>query len=178
MADERWDHPDCPLDELCNAIVERHHTYIHGAIPLIGGWLSALVEREAGDRPALAGVRAAFTDLADQVRGHLAKEENILFPALAALAQADRDGASRPPLPFPTVLHPIRLMETEHARLEQGMTRVRAAANGFAPPEGASEPWRRCYRELARFDEELRAHLNAENHVLFPRALELERRLA
>lgn len=177
MVNVGWDHPDAPLDELCDAIVERHHTYFHGAIPRIRGWLSALASHEAQPVPALAETRAAFNDLADQLLGHLAKEETILFPALAALAQAEREGAPRPPLPFPTVLHPIRLMESEHTRLELGLERLCAAANGFAVPPEGSDAWRRCYSELARVDREVRAHLLAENDMLFPRALELERRL-
>ena len=177
MVDEGWDRQDRPLDELCDAIVERHHTYLHGVIPLIRGWLGTLVVRESQAAPALADVQAAFTNLADQVLGHLAKEEAILFPALAAMAQAHREGGMRPPLPFPTVLYPIRLMEAEHARLEQGLARIRETTNEFEVPTEGSEVWHRCYRELARFDQEVHAHLRAENDVLFPRALELEQRL-
>lgn len=178
MVDAGWDRPDQPLDALCDAIVERHHTYLHGAVPLIRGWLGTLMARESQAAPALARVQAAFASLTDQVLGHLAKEEAILFPALAAMAQAHREGAMRPPLPFPTVLYPIRLMEAEHARLEEGLARVREAANGFAVPPSASETWHRCYRELARFEQAVHAHLRAENDVLFPRALELEQRLS
>ncbi|MEP7118679.1 MAG: hemerythrin domain-containing protein [Acidobacteriota bacterium] len=176
MVNAGWDRQDAPLDELCDAIIERHHTYLHGAVPLVRGWLGALASREAQDAPSLAEARAAFSDLANQLLGHLAKEEAILFPALAALAQADRDGAPRPPLPFPTLLHPIRLMESEHRRLELGLDRLRAAANGFEVPPGGSEAWRRCYAELARVDREVRAHVVAENDLLFPRALALEHR--
>ncbi|HUU34469.1 MAG TPA: hemerythrin domain-containing protein [Vicinamibacterales bacterium] len=177
MVNPGWDRPDAPLDELCDAIIERHHTYLHGVIPLLRGWLGTLAAREPQLLPALAETRAAFGELADQLVGHLAKEETILFPALVALAQAAREGASRPPLPFPTVLHPIRMMESEHARLEQGLERLRAVAGDFALPADASDAARRCYVELGRLDREVRAHLLAENDVLFPRALELERRL-
>ena len=177
MVNPGWDRPDAPLDELCDAIVERHHTYLHGAIPLVRGWLGALGAREPLEVPALAETRAAFGELADQLLGHLAKEETILFPALAALAQAEREGASRPPLPFPTVLHPIRLMESEHAHLEHGLERLRAATKDFDVPPDGSDAWRRRYAELARVDREVRAHMLAENDLLFPRALELERRL-
>jgi regulator of cell morphogenesis and NO signaling len=177
MVDAGSDHPDQPLDELCDAIVERHHTYLHGVVPLIRGWLATLAARESDHVPALTETRAAFTELTDQVLTHLAKEETILFPAIAAMAHAHREGAACPPLPFPTVLHPIRLMESEHARLEQGLGRIRALTNGFEVPAAASDSWRRCYRELERLEGALLAHLRAENDVLFPRALELERRL-
>lgn len=164
-----------PLDELCGHILERHHAYAHGALPVIRSWLSSLPTPEAA-LPLMVDVRAAFQDLADQLTAHLAKEETILFPALAAMAQAYRDGGSRPSLPFPTVAHPIRLMESEHARIESAIARLRAMTGGFSVPDEASESWKRAFRELARLDEELKVHLHVENDTLFPRALDMERR--
>ncbi len=164
-----------PLDELCDLVLERHHAYVHGAIPMIRAALAQLAERDGP--PWLPEVRAAFSDLADQLTSHLLKEEAILFPAMAALAQADREGKNRPPLPFPTVLHPIRMMESEHARIAGLLEQIRLATSGFIVPDGAPESWHRAVRALARFDEAMQAHLHAENDVLFPRALELERHL-
>jgi regulator of cell morphogenesis and NO signaling len=166
-----------PLDDLCDVILQRHHAFAHSAVPMIRGWLATLAERQPAASPHLADVRDAFSDLAEVLLGHLAKEENILFPAIAAMAEAERSGRARPPLPFPTVLHPIRMMESEHARIEAAMGRLKALTNGFVPPEGASEAWCRVLAELAKLDEGLRAHLHAENDELFPRALDLERRL-
>jgi regulator of cell morphogenesis and NO signaling len=175
--DEGRDLLDLPLDALCDAVLERYHTYLHGAIPRIRGWLGTLADRELAAVPDLAEARAAFADLSEQTLLHLAKEEAILFPALAALAHADCEGGPRPQLPFPTVLHPIRLMETEHARLAASLMRMREVTANFRVPPDGSEAWRRCYRELERLDQTLSEHLQVENDVLFPRALDLERRL-
>jgi regulator of cell morphogenesis and NO signaling len=165
-----------PLDELCGFILERHHAYAHGAIPVIRGWLATLAPAEAST-PLATEVRAAFLALAEMLASHLAKEENILFPALAAMAQAERDGSPRPLLPFPAVVHPIRLMESEHARIELAMAKLRDLTHDFTPPDGASEAMQRGFREMARLDAELKEHLHVEGDELFPRALELERRL-
>ena len=162
-----------PLDELCDFIVERYHAYLHRALPLIGAELAALT----GADPSIAETRAAFADLANEVQGHLAKEENLLFPAIEALARADREGGSRPALLFVTVLHPIRLMETEHRRIESAMDRLRDLTHGYAVPADAPDSWRHCLSEMSRLDADRRDHHRTENEVLFPDALELERRL-
>lgn len=172
-SDDSWR----PIDEFCDLIVARHHAYLHRALALIGEELAGLTEPGSAPVQSLAEMRAAFADLAHQLQSHLAKEENLLFPALEALAKADREGGSRPALPFPTVLHPIRLMEAEHARIETAMDRIRQITHAFVAPEGASEGWRHCLRELSRLDADLREHHRTENEVLFPRATELERRL-
>jgi regulator of cell morphogenesis and NO signaling len=165
-----------PIDELCAGIVSRHHAYLHRALPIILGDLGRLADDDCAAGP-LAETRAVVAELVQQLRGHLSKEENLLFPALVALAQADREGRGRPALPFPTILHPIRMMETEHARIETAMARLRALTRGFAPEDDATVAWRHCLTQLAQLDADLREHHRLENEELFPRALELERRL-
>ena len=167
---------DRPIDELCAIIVSRHHAYLHRALPILQEDLSRLADVDCA-AGALAETRTLVADLVQQLKGHLSKEENVLFPALVALAQADREGGNRPALPFPTVLHPIRVMETEHARIETTMARLRALTQGFAPQDDASVAWRQCLTQLAQLDADLREHHRTENEELFPRALELERRL-
>lgn len=165
-----------PIDELCASIVSRHHAYLHRVLPIIQEDLGRLAAADCA-AGALAETRAVVADLVQQLKGHLSKEENLLFPALAALAQAEREGGSRPALPFPTVLHPIRMMETEHARIEAAMARLRALTLGFAPADDATVAWRHCLTQLAQLDADLREHHRIENEELFPRALDLERRL-
>lgn len=174
---DRGDGPGGGLDEMCGLIVARHHAYLRDVLPAIGAVLARLTDADSAPARALADTQAAFADLALQLEGHLAKEEHVLFPALEEMARADREGGHRPALPFPTVLHPIRMMETEHVRIVSAMDRLREITNGFVAAEDASESWRRCLSSCSRLDEDLRAHLRTENEVLFPRAIELERRL-
>ncbi|MEW6323081.1 MAG: DUF542 domain-containing protein [Acidobacteriota bacterium] len=165
------------LDQFSDYIVRRYHGYLKTAVPAIRTWLATLVELRKAEDPFLPEIRETFEDMAATIEAHLAKEEAILFPALAMLAEARRAGEGRPPLPFPTVLHPIRVMESEHERIAHGMTRLRELTHGFTPPPRACQTWRLCYAELARFERELCAHTHLENDLLFPRALELERQL-
>jgi regulator of cell morphogenesis and NO signaling len=164
-----------PLDVLCLDIVERYHASLHRSLPRIRNELSALCGD--GCSAALRELRLAFSDLADQIEGHLAKEEHLLFPALEALAAADRDHGHRPSTPFVTVLHPIRLMEIEHARIEALVERLRDLSLEVAEPESLLPGWQRSLADLAVLDRELREHHRVEHDVLFPLALEIERRL-
>ena len=172
------DRPDAAttsLDVLCEDIVERYHAALHRSLPQIRGELAALCATSGS--AALRNVRIAFDHLADQIEGHLAKEEHLLFPALEALAAADREGRRRPPMAFVALVHPIRMMETEHLRIEASLERVRDAVLEVAEPESLNPRWRRCLASLAQLDRDLGEHHRAEGDVLFPAALELEHRL-
>jgi regulator of cell morphogenesis and NO signaling len=164
-----------PLDDMCDGIVERYHASLHRALPRIRGELDALAG--AGKSPAFEPIRVAFSELADSIQGHLAKEENLLFPAVAALSSADRAGRGRPPLPFATILHPIRVMEAEHVRIENALEQLCELALEVPEPDAAAPAWRQCLSDLSHLDADLREHHQLENEILFPAALDLERRV-
>jgi regulator of cell morphogenesis and NO signaling len=160
---------------LCDAIVDRYHASLQEQLQRIGEELASMSETVAS--PPLEMLRIAFSELADQLTSHIAKEEHLLFPAIAALSTAVRAGVHRPPLVFATVLHPIRFMEAEHRRIEMALDRLRELARAVMEPDTLTPQWRQCMADLARLDMELREHHRTENEVLFPRALELERLL-
>ena len=163
------------VDTLCALVVQRDHASLRLALPRIAGLLAELEQSAPSSQPI--SMRAAFADLADQIRANLAKEENLLFPAIEALSLAERLQVRPAPLPFVTLVHPIRVMETDHARIEEAIERLRGMARAAAGSYRRSSLWQRCAVELAALDAELRAHHSTENEVLFPRALELERRV-
>ena len=163
------------IEVVCGAIVDRYHAPLQEALPRIRDAIAALSVTAAS--PELEMLRVAFDEVAELIADHLAKEEHLLFPAFAALSAADRGEGRRPAIAFATVLHPIRLLEAEHGRIEMALDRLRERARAVVDPDASSPAWRRCLADLARLDAELRAHHRVENEVLFPRALELERRL-
>ena len=164
---------DGGIDTLCASIVERYHASLRQALTRIGGLLAQL---EGGSAGQLASVRIAFAEVADQINANLAKEEYLLFPAIELLATAEREQVRPPPLPFVTLLHPIRAMETDHARIEEAIDQLCQAAREVGEPFTLLPAWQRCLIDLAALDADVRAHHSTENEVLFPRALELERR--
>jgi regulator of cell morphogenesis and NO signaling len=162
-----------PLDAVCAEIVERYHASLHQALPEIAKALGHALA--IAPSPELDQFGAAFADLATLIRAHLAKEENLLFPALDALSGAERAGGARPPSPFATLLHPIRVLEAEHLRIEQALDQLQELALTVPEPAARTQAWRRALHDLEHLDRGLRDHHRMENEVLFPRALELER---
>jgi regulator of cell morphogenesis and NO signaling len=163
------------VDTLCAAIVERDHASLRKALPRIAGVLAEIAG--AAPSPQLSSLRAMFDDLADQIRANLAKEENLLYPAIEALSAAERQRVRPAPLPFVTLLHPIRVMETDHVRIEEAVERLRDTMRATNGPCRRLHAWHQCSAQLSALDAELHEHHFIENAVLFPRALELERRV-
>jgi regulator of cell morphogenesis and NO signaling len=166
-----------PLDELIDHIVSRHHGYVRGAIPTIAAHTAKVAAVHGARRPELVQVARVFTEVAEGMRSHMAKEEEILFPYIRLLVEAERSGRRIRPSPFGTIHNPIRMMETEHEHAGDEMRLIRELTDGYAPPELACSTYRVSFAELEEFERDLHRHVHLENNVLFPAAIRLEERL-
>ena len=170
------DVPDAtwPLDELARYIVRRHHTYVRRQMPVIAAYLERLIGAHGARHPELHQIAGHFDELASELRMHMMKEEEILFPYVRALAVSVEQGTEPPSNMFGTVRNPIRMMEAEHQGAGDELAVIRSLSNGYTVPPDGCTTYKVCYQELAAFDADLRQHIHLENNILFPRAVALE----
>jgi regulator of cell morphogenesis and NO signaling len=154
---QRWDARALP--DLIDFILTRYHEPLRSDLP---GLIEAAtrVERVHADKPSCPrGLAALLTHVDAELRQHLAKEEQVLFPAIGS----GRRGAQ--------IHMPIRVMMQEHDDHGRNLQRIRELATGFEPPPEACATWRALYTGLEKLEAELMDHIHLENNVLFPRAL-------
>lgn len=165
---------DWPLDALVHHILVRHHTYVRSALPVLVAHTRKIAEVHGARSPELREVAQRFAAVADEMTQHMAKEEEILFPYIRALVEAERRGTRVGGSPFGTVANPIRMMEHEHEHAGSEMHVIRELTGGYVPPDFACATYRVCLRELEEFERDLHQHVHLENNILFPAALRLE----
>lgn len=163
--DRSWTELDAPA--LARHIVDTHHDYLHEELPLLDQ-LAAKVKSVHGERhPELADVYQLVVELRADLEPHLAKEEQVLFPAIEAAA------AGQQSFGFGSLENPIRVMLTEHDRVGELLERLRAATRGYAVPDDACASYRSLYERLDAVEHDTHLHVHKENHSLFPAALAL-----
>jgi len=156
-----------PPPGLAADIVATHHAYLHEELPLLDA-LADKVLRVHGDRhPELAEVRRLVAELAADLVPHLLKEERVLFPAIALLAEGHRD------FPFGSIAAPITMMLAEHDRAGELLAALRAATGAYRPPADACASYRSLYERLDALEADTHLHVHKENNVLFPAVLRL-----
>ncbi len=132
--------------ELAQSILDSHHALLRRELP-------RLAEALAGAPPRL---RVPFQHLRRVMDDHMAKEENILFPAILALARGEAAGGCG-------VGGPIAQMMAEHDEIRTLEEALRSASREAGPLEPSL---------LALLDD-LGVHAAKEDELLFPAALEL-----
>lgn len=169
---------DAPLPALARYIVERFHVPLREELPRLGRMVERVVEAHGQAHPeVIPELARVFRHFRGELEEHMAKEEAILFPAVAALAGETAVGA-RAVVGANAGIGAIQALEAEHDDAGAALARMRELTRDFAPPVGACNTFRALYDGLARLESEMHLHVHLENSVLFPRTQALERELA
>ena len=168
-SEKSWN--EAPLTELANHIVNKHHQFLSTELPRITGLVEKVNNAHGAKRPELAKVVETFNLMREELETHMAKEENILFPAIKSLEEQ----SGQQSFPFGSVANPIGMMEHEHDDAGDALRRLRELTEDYTPPTDACPTYRVMLESLRNLEQDLHLHIHKENNILFPRAKELER---
>lgn len=156
--------------ELADHIESTHHAYLHQELPALDALATKVAGAHGARHPELIEVARLVTALRSDLEPHLAKEEQVLFPAVRRLVDGPVD------LPFGSVRNPIRVMMTEHEQAGKLLAGLRAASKGFEVPADGCASYRSLYDRLPALEADTFRHIHLENNVLFPAAEAIEQR--
>lgn len=166
-----------PLNELIEHIVTTHHAYVRQMIPVIYTHTQKVKKVHGAHHPEVVEIADHFETVAVDLQQHMLKEEQMLFPYILSLFQAQTTGTRNVPSPFGSVNNPIRMMEREHQAAGDEMYEIRSLSTGYVPPQDACTTFKVSYQELQEFEKDLHQHVHLENNILFPKAVQLEQAL-
>lgn len=156
---------------LADYITNVHHTYIRENGPVIAGLASKVANRHGDRHPELYALAEQVQFLLHDLYAHLAKEENILFPAIKELALSK---STKDPSDNSDLVPVVEMMEQEHASAGDDLRNLRKITNQYKLPAGACNSYTYLFEKLKEFENDLFNHIHLENNILFPKALQLQ----
>ena len=160
-----------PLGTLIDYLLTTYHEPLRRDLELLDALSARVVSRHGAQRPEVLRVRQVFERLSAELDRHLAAEEAVLFPSVRLLERGLKSDDVNLGEMLPVLRH-------EHQATSWDLDELGRLTSGYAPPEGACPTYRALYSGLARLERDLHRHIFLENHILFPRAAEVERRIA
>ena len=154
--DVRWD--EAELADLIDHILVRFHRPLDEELPRLEAMARRVRDVHGDEYERLERLNTVVYGLVAELKDHMHKEEQILFPWIRS---GDGD----------TAQGPIQVMLMDHDQAAVALEQIRELTDDFAVPEGACNTWTALWLGLKQFDRELRDHIHLENNVLFPRAL-------
>ena len=161
-------------ETLIGYIVGTHHAYVKQALPVLVAHTRKLAAAHGSRHPELHDVARLTEKVAGEMASHMIKEEQVLFPYIAAAVESAERGGVAPVAPFGSIDNPIAMMEAEHDAAGDAMASIRALTRGYVAPEDGCTTYRVALQELEAFERDLHTHVHLENNILFPKARRLE----
>lgn len=168
---------DWPLDLVIDYTLKIHHRRIRTHGFEILALMRKVADIHGAAHPELLKLKDLYIESLEDLLSHLAKEEQVLFPYVLELFEADQRGGKLPPMHCGSVLNPIGVMRMEHAAEGARYTAIRELTNGYTVPEGVCRSYRQLMSDLEGFMTALFEHIHIENNIIFPEAYALEQRL-
>jgi regulator of cell morphogenesis and NO signaling len=168
---------DWDLDFIVDYIINNHHKFVRYMIPIISSHTEKVASSHGKNHPETLNVAKVFSAIYKELKQHMMKEEEILFPYIKYLVKV-RNGEAKFERPyFSRIGNPINMMELEHQSAGESMYSIRKLTNSYALPPDVCNTYKVCLQELKEFEEDLHKHVHLENNVLFPKAVFLEEQL-
>jgi regulator of cell morphogenesis and NO signaling len=164
------------LNELCDYIEKRHHSYVSETIPFLQQKLQKLCDVHGDNHSELFEVKELFDGAAENLSAHMKKEELILFPYIRKMAKyirEDLNGKSE----FGEALKTIELMNEEHQTEGERFEKISTLTSSYTCPPDGCGTYQVTYKTLKDFEIDLHRHIHLENNILFKKALLMENEL-
>lgn len=165
------------LDFLSEYIINVHHKYIRDMIPVVSAHTDKVASVHGKNHPETIKVANNFSIVYKDLKQHMMKEEQILFPYIKYLVKTKNNSLKAEQPYFGTIKNPIRMMESEHESAGDLLYEIRKLTNNYSAPEDACNTYKVLYKELKDFEEDLHQHVHLENYILFPKSVQLEEQL-
>lgn len=158
------------LDFLADYIINTHHKYVLSSLDILDAYTTKVAKVHGESYPILHEIVKLYEEAREELKAHLQKEEQILFPYIKEMVQ--KKGIARS-----FVQSPIAVMELEHEAVGDIFKKIATLSIGYTPPHWACNTFKAMYAKLEEFEQDLHVHIHLENNILFPKAIELENRL-
>lgn len=162
------------LTRLIQVIVREHHRRVRQDLPALARMAVRLASKHPAQSASYGSTARLIQELHADLLSHIEKEEQTLFPCIAAMEQEDDGGYTTGSITSQSVHLPVANMMQEHAEADKRLDELRNRTCDYRPPADACSTQRALYSGLRRFEAGFREHLHLEDDILFPRSIEVE----
>ena len=162
-----------PLDKLADHIEATHHAHLLNELPRLQRMASRVAKVHGDKDERLRELEGVVRGLVVELLNHMMKEEQILFPIIRQMVTSNESVS----MPCGSLSGPINQMEAEHDNAGDALETIKILTDNYTPPHDACNTYRALFDGLREFELDMHLHIHKENSILFPKALELERRL-
>jgi regulator of cell morphogenesis and NO signaling len=171
------DYKGFSLQTIVDYIRRTHRFYLSKKLLEIEQSIGILLRDYEGAHPLLSILDSFYSDYRKNLTGHIKAEEMHVLPYIDTLLKLEQDKTLTSESFNQSQDFSLKNFVENHHDTEEDLSQVRNTILQYQPPVTNQTPYRILLTQLQMFEKDLAVHALIEDHVLIPRALELEERL-
>ena len=171
------DYQQFSLEVIIDYIRKTHRYYLTKKLCEIEQSIEILLKDYSGSHPLLNILHTFFAAYTADLTAHIREEEKQLLPYINSLIRFEKGETGIEEYYTATEKYSLKLFVDSHHDTEQDLSNVRNAILHYQAPTTNQTPYRILIMQLQSFELDLSVHALIEDHVLIPRALQLEDKL-
>jgi len=166
--EQNWQ--QAPMTDLVAHIQARFHQPLREELPRLSAMVDKVVMRHGDHYPEmLLPLQREFRGLMSELLDHMAKEDQVLFPAIVTIDRGQAAGGGD------WIAGPVEVMEHEHEQAGAALAAMRQVTADYQLPPDACPTFQGLFYGLEQLERDMHVHIHLENNILFPRAIERSR---
>lgn len=165
-----------PIELIIKYLVHAHYNFVKKRLPYLARLIDNLPD-EKYYQFIVDDLKFIFPIFVEDFIQHIYQEEDTFFYHINLLNKALKNECNPSELYYQMEKNSIEQFAIEHDTHDDDMSAVKQILDNFKIGDDASLLLRVTYAELNKFQKELDVHAKIENEVLFPKALELEKKV-
>jgi regulator of cell morphogenesis and NO signaling len=162
------------LTRLIQHIVRTHHRYVRQQLPGLLAIGQRIVEKQGEHAPKLNRIETLLKKLQTEMLAHIEKEEEVFFPYVAQLDGDERLAHLPSPGGFRGLAETVLAMTNEHESAVRLIDELESLSHDVLQPVPVCAGCAALLAALRAFKQDLDRHIQLEDQLLFPRAVQLE----
>jgi regulator of cell morphogenesis and NO signaling len=157
-----WD-----LDLLCDYIMNTDHKTLANQLLKLSIYTETIADVHGSHHPELLKIAIQFTKINIELKQQMAKEEEVLFPAIKEVMHTNSSGSKS------IVVSEINGLKAEHEFARNVLDTIKVVSKNYTVPPDTSLTYLLTFKLLEQLADDLFLHIHLENNILYPKALEL-----
>jgi regulator of cell morphogenesis and NO signaling len=172
------DWSNTPIMELLEYI-EQDHCKINEKLLKLQKLIEQAAEQQKDPYSStLSSLQEFYPVFKTKMKEHFEKEEHILIPYIRQMDESIRNPGTKHEFHRSSIKNPISQIEYDHDQTENVLfVKLSTITSNYKLPENANNAFKALYDILKDIETNISKHIDLENKILFPRAIELELRI-
>lgn len=165
------------LEVIIDYIKKTHTFYLTKKLAEIDQSIQILLKDYSYNHPLLHILNNFFSQYKTDLTEHINEEERQLLPYIKFLLKCNKEEMDVAEYFILTKNYCLHTFIETHHDTEESLSKVKEAIILYRPPTTNQTPYRILLSQLESLEKDLSVHALIEDHVLIPRAIQLEREL-